>query len=251
MNISLLRRKTFIMFLCCVLILGTIGISQSAWYTTAWKYITGAKDTLEGIQSIIDALQTDIKEAEAEIKERKEMRTIRLKLRNDRKEKILPDEQERSKALQLAGYANKKYHDAKARAETLRDEIAELTKELRWVSLNDPRHDEILASLAEKNSSLSAAEDEKSAAKKVYNTENNKAIRIWYDLKPDRDYIQNQTMWINTHERVIKELEAKIVELEAKIKAEEERYKQVEKDGETEEKRWEDLNEKSQQPPQI
>ena len=248
MNISRLCSKTFIMFLCCILILGTIGVSQSAWLTTAWNYVTGAKDTLEGIQAIIDALQTDIDEAHAEIKRRTEMKYIRLQLRNKIKREILPAEQEQSAAEKLASDAHKEYHDAMARANTLRDEIADLTDELRWVSLDDPRHDEILASLAEKNSSLSAAEDEKSAARNTYYAEKNKSIRIWDELKGPRDIIAEHTKWIKVHEDVITELDEKILDLQAKIAAEKERYKQVEEGTVEEEKEWEELEKQSKEP---
>jgi chromosome segregation ATPase len=253
MNISRLRFKTLIAILCCLLIVGSFATTQAKfwedpWYVNLWNIITGLKDTLEGIDALLAAFDTEIKEIEDEIARQNNRKLIRLELRNKAKEKILPAEQEQSKAKRLASHAHTKYHDAKARAETLRDEIADLTKELRWVSLDDPRHDEILASLAEKNSSLSAAEDEKSAAKKVYNTENNKAIRIWYELKPDRDYIANQTSWINTHDRKIDKLNDKITKLREKIKAEKKRRKKVEENIEKEEKKWEELEEKSKEP---
>jgi len=246
-----LRRNTFIAVLCCLLIAGFLVTPQAA--LALWNWITGAKDVLELIDETIDALETDKKEAEEEIARQEDLKNGHLKARNKVKAKIQPQEQEQRAAAIAANEAAAEHSAASQRASGLRVEIEALTEELRYIlrygSTSDPRHSEILADLAMKNSALATEEDTMSAEKKKYNAAKARYNFIDRQLESKRDYINYLTKLINACDKKIKALNEKIAEIERKIKAEEERRKEVKQENQEEEDKWKKLQGEAQQPP--
>ncbi len=245
-----LRRNTFIALLCCLLIAGFL-VTTQAW--SFWNWITGAKDVLELIDETIEALETDKKEAEDEIARQEKLKNGHLKARNRVKAKIQPDEQEQRAAAIAANKAAAEHSAASQRASGLRVEIEALTEELRYIlrygSTSNPRHSEILADLAMKNSALATEEDTMSAEKKKYNAAKARYNFIDRQLESKRDYISYLTRLINACDKKIKALNEKIADIEKKIKAEEERREKVRQENQEEEDKWEKLQEEAQQPP--
>ncbi|MDE0484397.1 MAG: hypothetical protein OXI67_17590 [Candidatus Poribacteria bacterium] len=252
-----LRRNTLIAMLCCLLIVGSIVTTQAAdwkwwddpWYVSLWNLITGLKDTLEGIDALVAAFETDIKEAEDEIARQENWKNGWLKARNNTKEKIQADEQEQNQKIRDANDAAKEHSDASQRASDLRSEIEDLKNEIKWVSPGDPRHSEILAELAMKNSALATEEDIMSAAKKTYNSARSRVKFLENKLRGDRNYIDYLTRQIDARDRKIGYLNKEIEDIEEKIKAEKKRRKKVKEDIAREEAKWEKLQKDAKKPP--
>ena len=244
-----LRRNTFIVLLCCLLIAGFLATTQAS----LWNWITGSKDVLEVIDKTIAALETDIKEAEDQIAWLQDLKNGALKLRNKAKAKIQPQEQEQQQKAREANIAAEAHSAASQRASGLRVEIEALTEELRYIlrygSTSSARHSEILADLAMKNSALANAEDTMSDQKKKYNAARSRYKYINGQLKSKRDYISYLTWKINGFDKKIKALNKKIVDIQKKIKAEEERREKVRQENQKEEDKWKKLEEEAKQPP--
>ncbi|MDE0485003.1 MAG: hypothetical protein OXI67_20705 [Candidatus Poribacteria bacterium] len=248
-----LGRNTLIAMLCCLFIVGSIGVSHS-FVKDAWDWITGAKDVVEGVQSILDALRTDLQEAENRLAAVNDRKKGHVDARNKVKAKILPDEQEQSQAERDGNAAAIKHNNAMSEASTLRSEIDALTEELRYIlrygSTSDPRHDEILADLTMKNGALSVAEDTMSEAKKAYNKAKSRVKYIKNKLRGDRRYISYLTGLIAACDREIEDLEQKIEDINQAIKDEKERRIQVPIDTAEGEAEFEEMEEKAKQPPE-
>lgn len=248
------KRNTFIVLLCCLLIVGTLATTQAKWWddpwwVSLWNLITGLKDTLEGIDALIGAFETSIKEAEDEIARQENWKKGWLTARNNTKEKIQPDEQEQNAARQAGTDAANEYNAARQRAKDLRAEIDDLTNEIQWVSPGDPRHSEILADLATKNSDLADEEDTMSAEKKKYNAARSRVKYLENKLRGDRNYIDYLTRQIDARDRKIGYLNDEIKATRKKIEAEEKRRVQVKKDIAAEEAKWEKLQKDAKNPP--
>ena len=263
MTLNKIRKNTLIILLCCVVVIGSIGVSDvlhakwwtpPPWLVSAWNVITGMKDTLEGIDALISAMTLEIEEAEDKIVKIKERKLGHLKRRNVYEKQNLPNEQELTRATNAANDALDAYNDARSEAKTLRDEIAELEAELLRTSPSDERYGSIEFAINLKKSSLADAEHEMKTEKAKYNAEKQAYRNVLYSLSytTKKNQISRLTYQINRCNREIASLEKKIAKLKQDILDEQERRKQLDADIEAAEDEYEKLKEKAQQPgPQI
>ena len=244
-----LGRNTLIAMLCCLFIVGSIGVSHS-FVKDAWDWITGAKDVVEGVQSILDALRTDLQEAENRLAAVNDRKQGHVNSRNISKARILPDEQEQAQAERDGNAAAIKHNNALFEANSLRGEIAALNAEIKNVSPTSTRYTEIIAELVIKNLELAKAEDTMSEAKKAYNKAKSRVKAIKNKLRGERRYISYLTGLIAACDREIDDLEQKIKDIKQAIKDEEERRIQVPIDTAEGEADFEEMEEQAKQPPE-
>ena len=251
MNISSLRRKTFLTLLCCILILSAIGVSQAAapaWWVSLWNWITGLKDTVEGITALISALETDIEQAKDQIARINKRKNGHLRARNNVKRKIQAKEQELNSEIKNANAAAAAYNAASRRARKLRREISVIEAQLRLVSRSGNRYLELMQALLAKNTALAMEEATMTEEKARYEKAKAAVKRLRAELKADWAYIAYLTGLIDQCDADIAALNAKIKKKQEKIKAEKERRERVEAEIEQREAEWEELEKKSIQP---
>lgn len=252
-------RRTFLVLLCCILLVSAIGMSEAlrspfdTALTKLWNWITGLKDTVEGINTLIAALETDIKECEDKIAQIKNRKNGHLGARNETKRKIQPKEQEQNQAERDKSAAAAAHDVALEAARSLRQQIADIEAELRWISGSDSRYLELQQALFAKRTALSIEEGTIAAEKEKYNKARATIKRIRAELRSDRQYIAYLTRLIDQCDEDIAAQEAKITKKRAEITAETERRAKVEADIEKREAEWEKLKKDAKKPksPQI
>ena len=262
MTLNKIRKNTLIILLCCVVVIGSVGISSAAnwkfwkepWFVKAWNVITGMKDTLEGMDALISAMTLEMEEAGDKIVDIKERKKSLLKRRNAYAERNVPNEQEKTRARNAMNAAAEKHNIALSEANTLREDIAELEAELKLTYYSDARYGIIETTIEEKKAYLAQAkfvmetEDAKyKAAKKAYR-------KVIYSLSytVNRDTISRLTYQINSCDDQIEALEDKIEKLKQDILDEQERRRQLDIDIKAEEDKFNKLIEEGKKPgPQI
>lgn len=233
MNVNTLRRKTFLVILCCLILVCTMSATHGAlwspppWLVSLWNFITGMKDAVEGIESLISALQTDIEEAKDGIAARETRQNGHLKARNKVKKNIQPEEQEQSAAAAQANAAAATYNAASSRASTLRSDIADLNAELSGLSPSSDRYNQVLVSLIAKDSLLSQEEATMAMEKGIYDSATARYHSLRRELQGDRDYIAYLTGLIDQCTEDIDAYNAKITKIEKRIKAEKARRDKI------------------------
>ncbi len=257
MTLNKIRKNTLIILLLCVLVIGSLGVSdvlQAKWWTPpswlvkAWNVITGMKDTLEGIELLIDALTLEIKEAEAKIIRIKEMKRFSLKYRNILKERIIPDEQEETAAKIAMNTAAEEHDKALSKAKKLREEIAELEAELELTYYSDERYGNIEFAINLKKSSLASAELTMETEWAKYKAARYKVNILSEKLSPDRNRIARTTYTINLRDTQIENLQDKIGKLQQEILDEQARWDQLDADIKAEEEEYKKKEQRAKQP---
>lgn len=252
MNISHLRRKIFLTILCCVILVGAVGMTQAgnnpSWWVSLWNWITGMKDTVEGITALISALETDIEEANDEIARIENRKSGHLTARNNVKERIQPKEQEQKDERRKADAALEAYNAASVEAAEFRKEIAEIEAKLRWLSASHSSYADLMTALYFKTSGLSLAENKMSEEKDKHNKAKRRVRSIELELEGDRGYIDYLTGLIDRCDKDIKALNEKIAKKQAKIDAETKRRADIREKIKKEEAKWEELNKESKTP---
>lgn len=173
-----------------------------------------------------------------------------MKQRNLWTELNLPNEQEKSAATIAMNEAAKERNKTLSKAETLREEIAELEAELKLTYYSDERYGQIQFAINLKKSSLADAELTMKTEKAKYNAAKKAYREVIYSLsyKSKRQMISRYTYQINRCNREIESLEKKIEKLKQDILDEQARRKQLDADIKAEEEKYKELEKKAKQP---
>lgn len=263
MTFNKIRKNTLIILLLCVVVIGSIGVSEllhakwwnaPVWLVKMWNEILKLENTQKGRLALIAAMENEALLAGDEIAKLNEEINKLLDRRNVLAEQNLPNEQEKTRARNAMNAAAEKHNIALSEAEALRDEIAELEAELKLTYYSDARYGMIETTIAEKKAYLAQAEWVMETEKAKYNAEKQAYRKVIYSLSYTTkiDQINRLTYQIDTREAKVAALQKKIAKLAADIVAETTR--RVEVDGEIAEKKkkWYKLEEEAKKPgPQI
>lgn len=264
MTLNKIRKNTLIILLCCVVVIGSIGVidvlhaklwQAPVWLVKMWNAILKLEETQKGRLALIAALENEIGLAEDEIAKIKNQLNHLLGQRNKYKEWNLPNEQEMTRARNAMNDALDAQDKAFSEAETLREEIAELEAELLLISSpSDERYSSIEFAINLKKSSLADAEDEMKTEKAKYRAALKAYREVLYSLSYTTkiDQISRLTYQINLRESKIESLEKKIKKLQKEIEDVTTRRVEVDVEIDEKKKKYKKLEEDAKKPgPQI
>ncbi len=260
MTLNKIRKNTLIILLLCVVVIGSIGVSDvlhakwwkpPVWLVKMWNAILKLEETQKGRLALIAAMENEQGLAEDEIAKTNDRLNYLLGRRNHWTELNLPNEQEKTRARLVMNAAAEKHNTALSAAETLREEIAELEAKLLTISSpSDERYGNIEFAINLKKSSLTEVENVMKAEKAIYDAEKKAYREVIYSLSYTtmRDTISRLTYQINLCESKIESLRAKIVKLGKDIVKERERRVEVGVEIDGKKKKYEELEKKAKQP---